>query len=222
MIFLDIHAHTEARNDESVLRVQNLNPGEAIRPDTCVSMGLHPWYVDENYGEQLTLLRESLSRQEVVALGECGLDKACRTPYELQRVAFAEQIALSESHELPLMLHVVRAWDDLLAMRKEAKPAQPWIVHGFRGGKELAEQLIRARLFLSFGCRFEPDALRLAYRLGAALIETDESVIDIRVHYYEVAQIIGCPLQELQRHAVALGIGLFPRLSLRRHFASVG
>lgn len=221
MVFLDIHTHSPACNDNEIIRVRNLRPNETISPNTFCSIGIHPWSIPEDYNGELAAVREGLSRSEAVALGECGLDKVCSTPYERQQRAFLDQIDLSEELGLPVLLHIVRAWDDLLAIRKQVKPSQPWIVHGFRGGEEQARQLIRAGLFLSFGCRFSPEALRWAYRSGMALLETDENIKDIREWYYEAAECIGCSLQELQRHTLALAAGLFPRLGLHKHFAFV-
>ncbi|GAA5578382.1 TatD family hydrolase [Porphyromonas gingivalis] len=221
MVFLDIHTHSAARNDSEIIRVRNLRPNETISPNTFCSIGIHPWSVPENYSGELLAVREGLNRDEVVALGECGLDKVCSTPYEKQRKAFLDQIDLSEEFGMPVLLHIVRAWDDLLAIKKQVKPSQPWIVHGFRGSEEQARQLIRAGLFLSFGCRFSPEALRLSYESGIALLETDENIKDIREWYYEAAECIGCSLQELQRHTLALGAGLFPRLRLHKHFSAI-
>ena len=80
---------------------------------------------------------------------------------------------LSEKNSLPLILHVVKAFPEIIALKKELKPRQPWIIHGFRGKPELAKELHRHGFFLSLGERHNPDAAAIipAERL---LLESDE------------------------------------------------
>lgn len=212
MIFLDIHTHSSARYDDHCILIQNLYPTDEICPNTFVSMGIHPWYIAEDYERQLEDLRSSATNPSVIALGECGLDKICDTPYQIQRTAFMDQVYLSERLGLPLMLHIVRAWDDLLAVKKNQSPSQPWIVHGFRGGLEQARQLIHSGLFLSFGYHFNPDSLRYAYESNAAFLETDDNPQGIEGLYHEVSMVLDISLEELQRSVLALAKSLFPRL----------
>ena len=74
----------------------------------------------------------------------------------------------------------------------------PWIIHGFRGKKQLAEQLLGAGLYLSFGVRYNPEALHSAWAAGRLLLETDESPVLIHTLYRQVAE-------ELQITDVLLG-----------------
>ena len=60
-------------------------------------------------------------------------------------------VALSERLGKPLLLHVVRAYAEILALHKRVRPSQPWIVHGFRGKPALALQLVKAGFYLSVG-----------------------------------------------------------------------
>ena len=56
-----------------------------------------------------------------------------KAPMELQLAVFKEQVKLSEKLGLPLIIHCVKAMDELLAVKKEFRPQQAWIWHGFRG-----------------------------------------------------------------------------------------
>lgn len=118
-----------------------------------ISVSLHPWYLtQENIHPQIEWLIQTIqSDSRVVALGEAGLDKVCDTPLDLQIQAFRKVIELSETYHLPLVIHSVKATEELLALHKEYHPAQAWIIHGFRGKKELATDLIRHGFYLSFG-----------------------------------------------------------------------
>ena len=90
--------------------------------------------------------------QILKAIGECGLDRACDSDFELQREVFINQIELSEQYHKPLIIHAVRSYPDIISIRKEMKPNQPWIIHGFNGNEHSAEQLLRHDgIYLSLG-----------------------------------------------------------------------
>ena len=76
--------------------------------------------------------------QNLIAFGEAGFDKLRGPSVELQRSVFAEQVKIAGENRKPLVIHCVKAWDELLAAHKNLKPVTPWLVHGFRGKKELA------------------------------------------------------------------------------------
>ena len=90
--------------------------------------------------------------QILKAIGECGLDRACDSDFELQREVFIKQIELSEQYHKPLIIHAVRSYPDIISIWKEMKPNQPWIIHGFNGNEHSAEQLLRHDgIYLSLG-----------------------------------------------------------------------
>ena len=90
--------------------------------------------------------------QILKAIGECGLDRACDSDFELQREVFIKQIELSEQYHKPLIIHAVRSYPDIISIRKETKSNQPWIIHGFNGNEHSAEQLLRHDgIYLSLG-----------------------------------------------------------------------
>lgn len=95
------------------------------------------------------------SNPRVVAVGEAGLDKLCDVPLPLQQEAFQAAIELSEKYRFPLLIHAVKATVELLVFQKKHRPTQPWIIHGFRGKKELAEDLLRHGFYLSFGKKYQ-------------------------------------------------------------------
>lgn len=142
------------------------------------------------------LLTEALFDPSVVALGEAGLDKHIETPLSEQIEVFAEQVRLSEEFGKPLIIHCVKAWDELLAVKKDLNPQKPWIIHGFRGNGALAEQLIRKGFLLSFGAKFNPEALPVAWP-DHILLETDEADSSIEEVYTDVANALGISIDLL-------------------------
>ena len=140
--------------------------------------------------------------KNVAAIGEAGYDKLKGPPVDLQRKIFEEQVKISEEYGKPLVIHCVRSWDELLASHKKLKPAMPWLVHGFRGKKELARQLISRRMYLSFWFDFilRPESAELLRSLPRERIfmETDGSGVSIKDVYQKVAADLGIGVDELK------------------------
>lgn len=166
-----------------------------------ISVSLHPWYLtQENIHPQIEWLIQTVqSDSRVVALGEAGLDKACATPFSLQIQAFRKVIELSETHRLPLLIHSVKATEELIALHKEYHPAQAWIIHGFRGKKELAADLLRHGFFLSFGEKYQEKALSVV-PTEKLLLESDEEETDFLAFYQKVASLRGSSVDNLAKN----------------------
>lgn len=155
---------------------------------------MHPWYIpaDELEREEQWNKLVSLSKNSnVLALGETGLDRLCKTPFEIQQEMFCRHIRLSETDvRLPLIIHCVHANAELIELRRQSKAAMPWIVHGFRGKKELALEFLRHGFYLSLGEHYSEEMLR-AIPIDRLFIETDESKTNIRALYEKAALIKG-------------------------------
>jgi len=85
------------------------------------------------------------------AIGECGLDKNIATPLPLQQEIFLKHIHLAETLELPLIIHCVKAYSEVIHLRKITKSKQLWILHGFRKNLKIAQECITHGIALSFG-----------------------------------------------------------------------
>ena len=107
----------------------------------------------------------------------------------------------------------MRAQEDLVRLGKELRPHSPWLIHGFRGKPQQAEQLLRAGFYLSFGRYFHSESLALAYREGRAFLETDDiSELSIASVYEEASRSLGISLEELREKLYAQALTIFPRL----------
>ena len=127
---LDIHTHKLEADSlgksiinypllaDSSLYIPLAGEVEVDRGYYC-SAGIHPWELTEhNAGQLLDYLKRQLRRKQLVAVGEAGLDKLAAVPVELQLAVFKEQVKLSEKCDLPLIIHCVKAMDELLAVKK--------------------------------------------------------------------------------------------------------
>ena len=79
-------------------------------------LGIHPWFVAEHSTEDLDALEQLLSRQPdcCIAVGECGLDRL-HGELTAQRPWFEAQIELASKLDYPLVIHSVRAHDEVHA-----------------------------------------------------------------------------------------------------------
>jgi TatD DNase family protein len=151
MKFFNLHTH-KFTNDPEVLELVNQYPWEFDATIPNYSMGIHPWYIDENrLNSDLEIIEEKLQLSECMALGECGLDKRIEVPLQLQIEVFEKQIALAEKHQKPLILHLVAAFDELIEIKKRLKISVPIVIHGFSKSEQLAKQLIENGFYLSLG-----------------------------------------------------------------------
>ncbi len=184
MRLIDTHSHF-LRSDALVNRC----PGESLPSGYVFSAGIHPWHSAD---ADFACLEQMLKMPCVRAVGEAGLDSMRGPSSDVQTAVFRRQIELSESFEKPLLIHCVRSFQPLLALRRELRPRQPWIIHGFRGKPQMARQLTSAGLYLSVGPKFNADALK-EIPADRLLIETDDSETGIEAVAAAVAENLGCP-----------------------------
>jgi TatD DNase family protein len=151
MPFYNLHTHKFTGNP-AVLELVNQYPWEFNASIPKYSIGIHPWYIDENRLElDLKIIEQKLQLKECLALGECGLDKRIEIPMELQIEVFERQIALAEKYQKPLVLHLVAAFDELIELKNRLAVSVPMVIHGFSKSEQLAKQLIANGFYLSFG-----------------------------------------------------------------------
>lgn len=162
MRILDIHTHLLPEEAGTALVCISCGPipDGAMEQGHVFSAGLHPWDVTGHDDEALSNLEKLLALPQVLAVGECGFDTLKGPSHELQEQAFIRQIDLSERFKKPMILHVVRDFDSIIRLRKQLKPAQPWLIHGFRGGPEQMNQLYANGILVSFGLKHNLEALR--------------------------------------------------------------
>ena len=154
------------------------------------TIGLHPWAVIRSSPRELDsaleLLEVALSKAstKIVGLGETGLDRSPRLgtgtalKFDAQCRAFRRQLLIAKEHELPLVLHVVRAHGVALEMVREFAPfPKGGMVHSFRGSPELARQWMRQGFDISISPKvINPNAKRL--HLTVSTIPSDRLLIE--------------------------------------------
>jgi len=152
--YLDFHIHTPL-NRIGVTEIENiyLQSVQKAEPKadyfTC---GLHPWHLDVlTLKECQNLLFGIAQSPNLLAIGECGLDKNTDFPLELQLEFFRLHILIAKQFHKPLIIHCVRRHGELLQLLKSEKFKEPAVIHGFDSKLSLAEQLMDHGLMFSFG-----------------------------------------------------------------------
>ncbi|TWP24311.1 TatD family deoxyribonuclease [Apibacter muscae] len=124
-------------------------------PDKIFLMiGIHPCDVKpENYKQELIFVKDQLEKEKFAAIGEIGIDLYWDTStLEIQKIAFKEQIELAKKYQLPIVIHVREAFEEVLEiLRHEKSPDLYGIVHCFSGTLEQAKEFIDLRFSLGIG-----------------------------------------------------------------------
>ncbi|MGC9151678.1 MAG: TatD family hydrolase [Microbacter sp.] len=181
-------------------------------PNAWFSVGIHPCQMNDALQTSLKTIEANALLHQAAAIGETGLDKTCNTDVERQTKIFKQLALLAERTQKPLIIHCVKAWQEIIAIHRELHPSTAWIIHGFRGKPELAESLLKEGFFLSFGARFNEATIQRT-AIERLCVETDESTLSLETIYQTIASIKNIPVSLLLQKANAPFQFLRPALS---------
>lgn len=182
-MYINVHSH-QTETVAGILTIQNLYKNfSSVTSGGYFSVGLHPWFLnEETWVHEFDEVKKWSSEQQVLAIGEAGLDKVCETDMELQKKIFAAHIQWANEIQKPLIVHCVRAHAEVMQLLKQYDNRMPVIFHGFTKSKELALQLTAHGYYLSFGKAIERTALAevmTSVPIEQLFLETDKSDISI-------------------------------------------
>jgi len=203
-MIINLHTHFKLSGEQKGLVNHPVQMEFHPEPDQCYSAGLHPWYLDESMNEEwLSHLEQVAAHPQVLAVGECGLDRSIEIPPEQQKPLFLKQVEIAEHNHKPLILHAVRTYSDLLQIKKARPGTVRWILHGYTGNPETTKQLIDQDFYFSFGAALLRDQEKLNRSLRKIPInhlffETDENMVPIESIYIFASSVIGLSLAELE------------------------
>lgn len=219
-------------NFESVRQLAHSVPGVGY----C--LGLHPCSVNGLENQALVLLKNQLEAHHddprLLAVGEIGLDFFQQgLSQDRMNYFFIEQLRLARDYELPVVLHVRKAQDQVLAGLRRFGICQG-IAHAFNGSGQQARAYVKQGMILGFGGAMTyTRALRLRHL--AAWLSQDDWVLetdspDIPPEWLPkgepnqpkeilgiarcMADLRACSLEEVERLSGANASRALPRLSL--------
>ena len=147
-----------------------------------VAVGIHPNDWSKARDGDWALITQLAALEEVVAIGETGLDRHWNdTPFDQQREALNLHLELAGRLDKPVSIHCRECEEELIAhLRGWAKPIRG-VLHSFCGTLDQAEAFLEIGLHLSFAgmltfANKSLDPLREAARhapLDRILVETD-------------------------------------------------
>jgi TatD DNase family protein len=189
MHYINIHTHHPPQPNEWA--IQNLyNNFERVHEAGNYSIGLHPWYIAENWKDEFAIIQQLSTQKNVKAIGECGLDRLAETDFTLQQEVFAQQIEWANQINKPLIIHCVKAYDEVLQQLKQSKV--PAVFHGFNKSEQLANQILKAGHYISFGKVLLQEHLQkvaATLPLQKLFFETDDAALPIQTIYEHAAKV---------------------------------
>lgn len=140
---------TEPSQWPRALEIQQQYSGIAI------SCGVHPCFIRQamqyaTLSELTAQIEQFIQQHRVVALGECGLDKSIGGDLSLQEALFEQHILLAKRYQLPLIIHVRQAHNEVIRLLKKHQ-ANAGVIHAFSGSLALAEDYWRLGFYLGVG-----------------------------------------------------------------------
>lgn len=156
------------------------------------AIGLHPMYLRHHTPDHIIELAQHIDQGTPVALGEIGLDYfVTGVDHALQQELFETQIQLATRAKLPVLLHVRKAHDQVLATLRRHHFDQGGIVHAYNGSLQQAKIYINMGFKISFSGTVTYDRAKKIRRLAVDLdlqdmvIETDSPDLPPSSHHGE-------------------------------------
>jgi TatD DNase family protein len=160
-------------------------------PGLHLALGLHPVYLAQHRPKHLVQLREWLTHEQTVAVGEIGLDYQIRSlDRGRQQELLERQLEIAARIRLPVILHVRKAHDEMLRTLSRYE-LSGGICHAFNGSHQQAYRYIEMGFRLGFGGMLTyRRSTRLRSLAGdlpleSLVLETDAPDLTVASHRYQ-------------------------------------
>jgi TatD DNase family protein len=210
-LYLNFHTHQqEPAEKEIVIQSKFLQEDLIAQPSDKIffTSGLHPWHADKlDVDEIKKRLEKLIELKSVIAIGETGIDKLKGPEIHLQMEAFKTHISVAEKHGLPIIIHSVKANNDVLKLKKDLNSKVPWVIHHFNGSKQMAFDLIDHGFYLSLSYHINNINSKLSgylniLPLDRIFLETDDFDIDIKDLYKSVSEKCNIGIDEFKTQLI--------------------
>lgn len=183
--FFDVHTHSKENTLKKAAVYNFYKDFHLVKNYPYCSVGLHPWYIDANWETTWNIIESTANQLNVIAIGETGLDKIVATPLQQQLKVFALHVQLANQLQKPLIIHCVRAFNEVVQQLTILQNKVPVIFHGFNKSVALAQNLIQQGFYISFGkaiTKYAVGELSIL-PLSNIFVETDDAAISIEKMY---------------------------------------
>ncbi|MBE6335385.1 MAG: hypothetical protein E7066_01710 [Lentimicrobiaceae bacterium] len=220
--FVNIHTHSSQITDnDEIIEVKSINIEDGIGIDALrlCSVAIHPWSV-KNYFDNnsyIAFLENNAIKDNVIAIGETGLDRLYHETFSLQKDLLLKHIEISEKYCKPMILHVVRSFPEIISIRKQTKAKMPWIIHAFQSNVQTLEQLLPYDIYFSLSnvlFNNEKRAVELLSRIpkDRLFLETDDSNKSILSVYERAALLSGMTIDVLREDIFSNFVKIFGQI----------
>lgn len=206
--YLDFHTHKLRRqNDSHITEIVSIHLGNEI-PHNLYTIGKHPWFTNSQLSDkEKRELKTHLQNENCLALGEVGLDRLKGASLDIQKDILRSQLDIANELNKPVIIHCVRAFDQLLQVKKEFSTLKKWCIHGYARHAKLAEQLINQGFYLSLMPVINPSEsyieLLRSLPIEKLFLETDSMPnITIEQLYLQASKIIDISVDELKSQLI--------------------
>jgi TatD DNase family protein len=152
------------------------------------ALGLHPVFLEQHQLDDIKSLEEILSKNRPIAIGEIGLDFYIKELDQNQQTKiFEQQLVIAKNHNLPVILHVRKAHDQVLQLLKKIK-VKGGFCHAFNGSLQQAEKYTELGFKLGFGGTLTYENSTKIHKLAkelsieAIVLETDAPDMVVESH----------------------------------------
>jgi TatD DNase family protein len=203
-----INTHTHAQLYDARIEIVNLGIGTSAKPN-YYSYGLHPWFIQpDSAHEKLEELENVVHEKRCVAVGECGLDKLSKVPFALQQEVFIKQVKIANRVNKPLIIHCVKAFNELINCLNMNDNKVPVIIHGFNNNENIARVMVNEGYYFSFGkalLGYDSNAAKALKNVGRKkfFLETDDADISIKYIYRKASELLGIDEEIIQEQLKA-------------------
>lgn len=198
--FVNMHSHSLTYNSGITVLTLDLSPDIILPKQKHIAIGLHPHNSNKFDPEQLYIMLEPYI-PSIDAIGEIGLDRHIPIPIITQEKIFCAQLNFAYKHNLPVIIHCVKAYADMLRIIKNFKRLT-YIFHGFYANGKILDALLKYNSYFSVGLReisrIDGKNRLLQIPLDRLLLETDDSLHKIEDVYYSASQILGVDIDYLK------------------------
>lgn len=170
------------------------------------TIGLHPMSYNFMTFENVSRIIHQY-HDDILGIGECGLDTRIAVPRQHQIELFTAHAELAMEMHIPLIIHCVRSYDDIVHLHQRLKPSNPWIIHGFNRTESIAIKLLDQGILLSIGKELlDPGHPISTFFKKIAeypfFLETDGKDIAIQSLYQQASLLLEMSIEEIS-HTIA-------------------
>jgi len=158
-------------------------------PTLHASYGLHPFYLSQHGAGDIEALAQQIEQHRPIAVGEIGLDYFVEgLDHNRQQSLFDDQLAIAANASLPVILHVRKSHDAVLASLRKTR-VKGGICHAFNGSLQQADRYIELGFKLGFGGMLTYERSHKLQRLAkqlpieAIVLETDAPDMTVASHH---------------------------------------